>query len=570
MIKKIAVLLIGTILVISNIKAQQVDIEKISKIGENKPITFNGGLSAGNVFYSGNQQSGRQDWTYYLNGSLNLNIYGQVNIPINVNITNLGKDLSYPSLPNRFSIHPTYKWATGHIGDVSMTFSSYTLAGHQFTGVGVDLTPGKFKISAMNGRLLKRVDYDYDEPAIMPNYKRMGYGAKLQYDEEKYSVGMIYFGAHDQKEDKMYHTLDSLGIPPAKNTALSWNATLNLIENMSFNVEYAMSFFTRDSRAPKESNNFIDDIFARKTSTSVYHAINARVNYQLKKNTIGLGYERIDPDYKTLGAYYFNNDYENITLNFARPFLRDDKANVAVSFGVQRDNLDNKKEETSNRYVGSVNLNYNPTEDLQTSLNFSTFQSYRNIKSQFDYINETSPYDNLDTLKFTQLSQNLDASIMYTYKKTEKQVQRVSLNVSYQESADRQGGISLPGNVSRFVNAAIGHGIQFVPKGISISSSINASYNYGGAMESYTIGPMVGVTAAFFKRTLTTGLSTSYNMNIDGSTIRARVLNCRANAAYRIKKKHSLNASMVWQNRDIKDKRKTDAVTTTIAYAYSF
>lgn len=570
MTKKIPALLVIAILFTNYLSAQQVDIEKITKIGKNKPITFSGGLSAGNVFYSGNQQSGRQDWTYYLNGTVNMNIYGQVNIPITLNLTNLGADLSYPSLPNRFAIHPTYKWATGHIGDVSMNFSSYTLAGHQFTGAGVELTPGKLKVSAMAGRLLKKVGYDYNNPSIMPNYKRMGYGAKVQYDDAKYSVGMICFGAHDQKEEDMFYTLDSLGITPAQNTALSWNATLNLVRNMSFNVEYAISFFTRDSRAPKERNNFIDDVFGRKTSTSAYHALNARLNYQLKKNTIGIGYERIDPEYKTLGAYYFNNDYENITLNFARPFLKDDKANVAVSFGVQRDNLDKKKEETSNRYVGSVNLNYNPTEDLQTSLNFSTFQSYRNIRSQFDYINETSPYDNMDTLRFTQLSQNMDASVMYTFKKTEKQVQRINLNASYQESADRQGGISLPGNVSRFVNGAVGHSIQFVPQGVSITSSINASYNYGGASESYTVGPMLGATASFFKKTLTTGLSSSYNVNIDGSTIRARVFNCRVSAAYRIKKKHNLNAGMIWQNRNITDKKKTDAITTTVAYSYSF
>jgi hypothetical protein len=570
MTKRIPALLVIAILFTHYLSAQQVDIEKIAGIGENKPITFSGGLSAGNVFYSGNQQSGRQDWTYYLNGTVNMNIYGQVNIPITLNLTNLGADLSYPSLPNRLALHPTYKWATGHIGDVSMNFSSYTLAGHQFTGAGVELAPGKLKVSAMAGRLLKKVGYDSLHPSVMPNYRRMGYGAKVQYDDAKYSVGMIYFGAHDQKEEDMFHTLDSLGIAPVQNTALSWNATLNLVRNMSFNVEYAISFFTRDSRAPGERNNFIDGLFGRKTSTSAYHAINARLNYQLRKNTIGIGYERIDPEYKTLGAYYFNNDYENITLNFARPFLKDDKANVAVSFGVQRDNLDNKKEETSNRYVGSVNLSYNPTEDLQAVLNFSTFQSYRNIKSQFDYINETSPYDNMDTLRFTQLSQNLDASVMYTFKKTEKQVQRLSVNASYQESADRQGGISLPGNVSRFVNAALGHGIQFIPQGIGITSSINASYNYGGVAESYTIGPMLGATASFFKKTLTTGLSSSYNVSLDGGTVRARVFNCRANAAYRIRKKHNLTAGVVWQNRDITDKKKTDAITTTLAYSYSF
>ena len=550
--------------------SQQVDLENIGNITQNKPVSFNGGISAGTVMYGGTPQPGRQNWTYYLNGNLNVNIYGQVNIPISINLTNLGTDLSYPSLPNRLSLHPTYKWATAHIGDVSMTFSPYTLNGHQFTGAGVELSPNKFRISAMGGRLLRKVDYSVDNPGIMPNYKRMGYGVKAEYDTDKYAVGLTYFGAGDTKEDNLRITFDSLGIQPMQNSVIGINTRINLVSNLTLIAEYAVSLLTRDQYAPEEGGGLINNILNKRTSTNTYQAFNARINYQLFKNTIGIGYERIDPDYKTLGAYYFNSDYENITLNFARPLLKDDKANIAISFGVQRDDLNKDKEESTNRYVGSVNLNYSPTEDLQLSANYSTFQSHRNIKSQFDYINETSPYQNLDTLNFTQLSQNLDGSLSYTFKKTEKQSQRASLNLSYQEAADRQGGISIPGNVSRFVNSVLGYGISFIPQGINVNTSFNASYNYGGGIDSYTLGPMVGVTANLLKKTLTTGFSTSYNTNLNDGKIQAKVLNLRLNASYRLLKKHNLNASFVWQNRDITNRQKTDITTTTLSYSYSF
>jgi hypothetical protein len=549
--------------------AQQVDVENVLNAGKNKPLTFNGGLSAGNIFYTGSEQSGRQAWTYYLNGNLNMNIYGLVDIPVSINLTNLGSNMSYPSLPNRFSLHPSYKWITAHIGDVAITFSPYTLNGHQFTGGGVDLTPGKLKVSAMGGRLLRRIGYSPEIPSLMPNYERWGYGTKVQYDDAKFSVGMTYFGAKDRENEAMALTTDSLGILPMQNSAFGWNLGLNIVKNLTFTVEYGLSLLTRDVRASRENSSFVDDVFSRRTSTSIYHALNARVNYQFLKNTVGVGYERIDPQYQTLGAYYFNNDYENITLNYSRPFLKQDKANVALSFGVQRDNLDNTKEESSNRYVGSVNLNYNPTEDLQTSLNFSTFQSYRNLKSQFDYINEMSPYDNMDTLQFTQLSQNLDAGVMYTFQKSETRNQRLNLNASYQQAADQQGGISLPGNVSRFVNSALGYGVTLIPQNINITTSINATYAYANIAESYTLGPMAGITGSFFQKVLTCGFSTSYNVNIHSGDVQAKVLNCRASAAYRFLKKHNLNANVVWQNRNLPVKT-TDAVTTTVAYSYSF
>ena len=546
------------------------NIENILNAGKNKPFKINGGASAGVINYSGNETtSNRQPWTYYLNGNLNMNIYGLIDIPVSVNLTNLGADLSYPSLPNRFSLHPSYKWITAHIGDAAMTFSPYTLNGHQFTGGGVDLTPGNFKISAMGGRLLKKVPYSMNNPSLAPNYERWGYGAKLQYDHAKFSVGMIYFGAIDKENPTMALVADSLEIFPMQNSAFNWNIALKMIKNLTFTAEYGLSILTRDMRASQGNNNFIENIFNIKTSTNIYHAFNAKLNYQLFKNTIGIGYERIDPQYQTLGAYYFNNDYENITLNYSRPFLKEDKASVAVSFGIQRDDLDNTKEEASIRYIGSINLNYNPIEDLQTSLNFSTFQNYRNLKSQFDYINEMSPYDNMDTLNFTQLSQNLDASVMYTFQKNEKRTQHLNLNASYQQAADQQGGISLPGNVSRFVNTALSYGLSLIPQNINISASVNGTYSYAGMINSYTVGPMAGITTAFFKKTLSCGFSLAYNININEGNIQAKTLNCRANAAYRFFKKHNLNANVVWQNRNLPAKS-TNAVTTTVAYSYSF
>jgi hypothetical protein len=39
-------------------------------------------------------------------------------------------------------------------------------------------------------------------------------------------------------------------------------------------------------------------------------------------------------------------------------------------------------------------------------LSYSNFSSYTYIRSEFDEINQTNPYENLDTLNFTQLTQS--------------------------------------------------------------------------------------------------------------------------------------------------------------------
>jgi hypothetical protein len=552
--------------------SQAVNIEDVGSIFKNSPFVLSGSLSSGAVFYSGNQQTGRQSFTYYVNGSVNASIYGQLNLPVSINITNLGNNLSCPSLPNRLSLHPTYKWITGHIGDVSMTFSPYTLNGHQFTGGGLELSPGKFRIGIMGGRLLREVEYSQASPSVMPNYSRYGYGIKVQYEAESYSAGITYFGAKDSRNGQMEYVLDSLGITPMENSVIGVDVRFGLLKNISLLTEYAVSFLTRDIRAPKEEeSSVIAGLFGNRTSTGIYGAFSAKLNWQLSKNTIGIGYERIDPDYKTLGAYYFNSDYENITLNYARPFLKGDRASVSASFGLQRDDLKNQNERENTRYVGSLNLTYSPSERLQLSANYSTFQSYRNLKSQFDYINAVSPYDNMDTLNYTQLSQVIDGSVTYGMKQTENSSQRLNLTVSYQESADRQGDVSLPGNVSRFLNSSLVYNLSLLKRGINLTASANYSYSYGGLSEMHTLGPMLGLTSVLFNKKVTTGISGSYNLSLNNGDTQIKVLNLRANAALAFLKKHSISANAVWQNRNLLTSgKKTDSITVTFAYSFSF
>ncbi|GAA4273193.1 hypothetical protein GCM10022258_24870 [Aquimarina gracilis] len=126
--------------------AQNIDFEDVGKA---KPIKVSGEVSASGVYYNSNQNSDREPFTYFLRGNLNVSIYGFA-IPASYSFTNQGENLDY-ALPfnfNRISLHPKYKWITGHIGNVAMTFSPYTLNGHQFTGGGVEVTPpGAFKIA---------------------------------------------------------------------------------------------------------------------------------------------------------------------------------------------------------------------------------------------------------------------------------------------------------------------------------------------------------------------------------------------------------------------------------------
>ena len=288
-------------------------------------------------------------------------------------------------------------------------------------------------------------------------------------------------------------------------------------------------------------------------------------------NTIGIGYERISPDYETLGAYYFNNDYENLTVNYSRNFF-DNKMSIALSGGVQRDDLSGQKQEKNKRFVGSANINFTPSEKFSASVSLSSYQAHRNIKSSFDYINERTPYENLDTLRFTQLNNSIDMNLNWRLLNNDTQTHNLSANVSYQEAADQQGQYIMPGNLTRFLNLGANYGIDFTPLDFSMTAGVNISNNYASRKNVLTLGPTLTCTKRLLKQALTTGLTLSMNQTQEEGRNLATIYNARWHASYRFLKRHGLNASVAYQYRSLSEASlsKSSSMTSQVSYSYSF
>lgn len=531
------------------------NIEEVLAFRKKTPLKISGSISARTTLFSSQPSEARQSFTYQLTGAVNLSLYELLNIPLSFNLNNYGANFSYPSLPNRLSLHPSYKWAKAHIGDVSMSFGPYTLNGHQFTGLGVELSPGRWQVSAMAGRLLKRVDADPNIPSLQVGYERWGYGLKTRYEGSTFALGGTAFAARD-RDGRISFDIDALGIYPKGNIALGLEGSLSLIKDLKLTLEYGLSRMQQDLRSAE---------------VSYYHALKADVSYSFVGNTLGVGYERIDPGYATLGAYYFNNDYENLTLNYSRSFF-DSKLSLALSGGLQRDDLMGQKQEHNKRFVGSAQVGFTPSEALSASVSLSSFQSYRNLKSSFDYINARTPYDNLDTLQFTQLSHSLDADISWRLKQSEAQTQTLSATLSYQEAADRQGRYIQPGQLTRFMNLGTSYSLDLSVLDLTLTGGFNVSNNYADRKAVLTLGPSLSLAKRFLKKQLSTGLSLSYNETREAGHRLAQVYNLRATAGYRFWGKHGLNASVAYQGRKLRHAVSSprSSFTSELSYSYSF
>ena len=549
------ILLLTALLLLGMKPSYAQNIEEVLAFRKKTPFKISGSISARATLFSSQPSEARQSFTYQLTGAVNLSLYELLNIPLSFNLNNYGANFSYPSLPNRLSLHPSYKWVKAHIGDVSMSFGPYTLNGHQFTGLGVELSPGRWQVSTMAGRLLKRVDADPNIPSLQVGYERWGYGLKTRYEGSTFALGGTVFAARD-RDGRISFDLDALGIYPKGNIALGLEGSLSLIKDLKLSLEYGLSRMQQDLRS---------------TEVSYYHALRADVSYSFVGNTLGVGYERIDPGYATLGAYYFNNDYENLTLNYSRSFF-DSKLSLALSGGLQRDDLMGQKQEHNKRFVGSAQVGFTPSEALSASVSLSSFQSYRNLKSSFDYINARTPYDNLDTLQFTQLSHSLDADISWRLKQSEAQTQTLSATLSYQEAADRQGRYIQPGQLTRFMNLGTSYSLDLSALDLTLTGGFNVSNNYADRKAVLTLGPSLSLAKRFLKKQLSTGLSLSYNETQEAGHRLAQVYNLRATAGYRFWGKHGLNASIAYQGRKFRHAVSSPrySFTSELSYSYSF
>ncbi len=543
--------------------------QNLDQIGKVPLLRFNGGISGNSIFYDGT--ANRDPFTYFVSGNLNFNISGVYNIPLSFSYTNQDFGYSNPFKINRLSIHPSYKWVATHIGDVSMTFSPYTLSGHQFTGGGVDIAPpGPFKISALYGRFLKATEYDEEVPEAIPAYQRMGLGLKTSYEFNKASVGLIFFTAKDDENSIENGFPVDLELTPKENAVVSAETHFTLFQRAKIDLEYAISGVTEDINAsePRATAGMLSFLLNENLTTNYYNALNAQLNYPAGNGTVGVGYERVDPNYRTFGAYYFNNDLENITAN-ATQNIFNNKVSISINAGLQRDNLDNTKSSELQRIVSAFNINYTGSDKLSINAGYSNFQSYTNIRDQFDFINEVAQFDNVDTLNYRQISQNANLGANYTLKKTESQQQAVNLNLTYQSSDNKQNGETIENGLSQFYNVASAYTLGYPKNNLNFSVAANVSYNKTGSSNGLTLGPTLTISKSFLDKKLRANFSSSYNSSYNDGVKQNDIYNLRLGGNYSLLESHNFSLNVLSLFRSTLTDSNMD-FTATFGYSYTF
>ncbi|VXB22589.1 conserved hypothetical protein [Flavobacterium sp. 9AF] len=348
--------------------------QEIENISKQKAVEIIGSFSTYGSYYNVNGiDPRRKDFSWYLTGSPVLKLYG-VEIPFSFTVSEQERTFRQPF--NQFALSPSYKWAKLHLGYSNLSWSPFTWSGQTVMGGGVELNPDKFRFGLLYGRLNRAVEEDLTSPeAIMPTFKRIGYAMRLGYGTETSHVDFIYLkGKDDQNSLQTIPTLTQ--VLPSENIVAGISSKLKLTNHLFWDVDVASSIFTRDINAQELDEDSplqkFTSLINANSSSQWYNAYQSEIRYEENNYKIKAKYRRVEPDFQSMGSYYFQTDIQNITLEPSAYFLNK-KLKINASAGQQTDNLLNKKAYTTKRFIGNIGLDWNLNKFFGFNLLYANF-----------------------------------------------------------------------------------------------------------------------------------------------------------------------------------------------------
>ena len=410
---------------------------------------------------------------------------------------------------NSIGVSPRYKnWLTLHGGYRNLDFSPFTLAGHTVLGVGAELNSGLLRVGLMAGQFNKAVEATATDPDRVAVFRRMGYCAKVGVGNDRTYLDVILLNAADDARSIRPDTGNDL--TPAHNLVLGLSGRIRTSKKIMVELDAAGSAYTSDTRAealsaiPADSRlhainslNGVKKLIPVNASTSIRTAVQASLNYRLNWADLRLRYQRVEPGYQSMGAYYMQTDIERITV---APTIRLFKSRLQFrsSVGWQHDNLTNQKRTRTDRVIGSVSVSYTTDNNLTLDLSVSNYG-----------VTQRAGYRPLnDTTRVAQNNRTLSGNV---FKSWIGQHQLHSLNGSatYQELQDLNP-FAADNRHSRNWNYAVSYTLQNTEAGLDLNLGYSCTDSRSTELSFLFHGPTVSVQKKLFSSKLSVLMMVSY------------------------------------------------------------
>jgi len=435
-----------------------------------------------------------------------------------------------------YGFSPSYKWLQLHLGDRSLDFSPYTLNGHHFKGVGLELRPGNFYVGAMRGRL--RRERAAEAGAIQnldPVYRRVGSSVKVAFDDGQRQLAAILFHARDDAPSLALP--DSARLRPQENLVLELQGKQQLGTRFDVAFNLAHSAFTRDRTAPRLRDpgpglhGSMLGLFRPRSATAYSQAYNFSIGFHPDFAQFQLRFERLGAGYRSLGTLAFLNDTEQLSLGGSTSLLNQ-KVTLDARLGLQRNGLAAQATTAGTRLIGSLQLGVAVSERLTGSIALSNFNY--TLRQRIS----TVPFVVVDSVVIVQ--SNLSIQLAATYLLGREKSSTLALATAYQTASTITADQVETTTDNAFFSAVASYSYSLPRRQLSITATAVANRSDFGSVRTILLSPSLALQKELVKDqwTLEAGAAYSGVRSPGGPT--NRVWESRLGLAWALSKRQAL------------------------------
>ncbi|MES2373939.1 MAG: hypothetical protein V4557_15270 [Bacteroidota bacterium] len=519
--------------------------QDVQQMARQKAVSLHGSFDIRGISYSANGiASRRQPFSYIFSGAPTLSFYG-FDIPVSFSISEQDRSFSQPF--NQFGLSPKYKWLTLHGGYRNLSFSPYTLDGHTMLGAGLEINPGKFHFAIMYGRLNRATTVDTTLGTLQPfSFSRKGLAFKLGIgDERSYFNISILKASDDSASVNNIAPITKQDVRAAANAVASIAFRMQFFKKIFLEGDAGASLYTDDigsQLAISTTNDWaekIRSIMPVNGTTAFYAAYRAAFGFTGNIFSLKAEYKHIDPDFKSMGTYFFNSDIESYTLspsvNLAKGRFR-----FNGSIGSQRDNTKGQKQSTTSRAIAMANIGWDITRKFGLDASYTNFSS------------NSKPTVVLVQNKYLLAQNNNSLSFTPRYVSNNERYTHVVI-ASYNRSilTDDNTITQTQNNITTDI-LFFNYNLTLVKSGIGLTAGVNHANNSLITGNFENMGYTAGINRGWFNGKLMTALTNTYTVS-KGPQGKSNIYNLMFNGNYQagIHHRFSLRYSLLQNSPEI-------------------
>ena len=433
--------------------AQGQIVSKIKSHIEADPLTFSGsvGTTLQSLFNNRDVYAAGSPFALTAYANFNIGIYG-FNIPININLMNIAAtQFSFPRPQLNINMTPQWRNFRFHIGTSSMHFSNYTYSGQNFTGLGMEYQGKLFRFGGFYGNMQAATRFkEYDNRSAiryladsllglnvqdidLPQYKRVGYGARIGVGSTKNYLDLNLFKAKDDTNSLPMTWYSEAGdtvqrdsvVLAKENLAVGLSGRVAIGRWFSLTANAGASLFTPDQHGSainaaslsalgadsgdaqlKKVLGILDKVgwlYTPRMNSKLRLAGDAAASFNFRRFNAVVTYRFVQADYTSLGTTRFSQNAHGLGANTNLRLFKN-TTTFSLAGYLQRDNLDHKQIYTNQVATYSTNLSTLLFNALNFSLAYSGVNQY-----QLDGTKQVN-----DSTRTNQLAHNLTLSPSYT------------------------------------------------------------------------------------------------------------------------------------------------------------